>query len=168
MNRLTSIQSAVAGANQLPQAFAYQKEFYHPSAVAFSAPGWAFFGALKGQPYYSPGPMSAANDALGNLTQNHNSSLRAGARRPKLPPRASPQRGNYTLPIRNPGLRCAPPGLDYAAPSGLLADGNLTSDSLWSYAWDAENRLIAMENKLASLPGTSLKRLQTIPTNRST
>jgi hypothetical protein len=30
LNRLTAIQSAVAGANQLPQAFAFQKEFYKP------------------------------------------------------------------------------------------------------------------------------------------
>jgi RHS repeat-associated protein len=36
------------------------------------------------------------------------------------------------------------------------ADGNLASDSLWSYTWDAENRLLAMESKLASLPGTNL------------
>jgi uncharacterized protein RhaS with RHS repeats len=36
------------------------------------------------------------------------------------------------------------------------ADGNLTNDSLWSYTWDAENRLLAMETKLASLPSTNL------------
>ena len=100
--------------------------------------------------------MSAANEALGNLTQNHHSSFRAGARRPGLPPRACPKRGDNILPIRNPGLRCAPPGLDYSAPSGLSNDGNLTNDSLWSYTWDAENRLLAMESKLASLPSTNL------------
>ena len=33
-----------------------------------------------------------------------------------------------------------------AAPANLAydADGNLTLDSLWSYQWDAENRLVAM------------------------
>jgi hypothetical protein len=38
VNRLASIQSAVAGANQLPQAFAFQKEFDKRWAVASSEP----------------------------------------------------------------------------------------------------------------------------------
>ncbi|AHF92924.1 type IV secretion protein Rhs [Opitutaceae bacterium TAV5] len=29
------------------------------------------------------------------------------------------------------------------------ADGNLTEDGLWDYTWDAENRLVAMETRLA-------------------
>jgi YD repeat-containing protein len=28
---------------------------------------------------------------------------------------------------------------------GYDDDGNLTSDARWTYTWDAENRLIAME-----------------------
>lgn len=38
-------------------------------------------------------------------------------------------------------------------------DGNLLSDGRWSYAWDGENRLIAMES-YASAPADSKKRLE--------
>lgn len=38
------------------------------------------------------------------------------------------------------------------------ADGNLTSDGRWSYSWDAENRLVAMQS-LASGPDASKRQL---------
>jgi RHS repeat-associated protein len=38
-------------------------------------------------------------------------------------------------------------------------DGNLTSDGLWSYAWDAENRLTSIESS-AALPAAKRKRLE--------
>ncbi|MCE9616133.1 MAG: hypothetical protein K8T26_17815 [Lentisphaerae bacterium] len=38
------------------------------------------------------------------------------------------------------------------------ADGNLTADGLWTYTWDAENRLMAMES-LASVAAAHHKRL---------
>jgi YD repeat-containing protein len=37
-------------------------------------------------------------------------------------------------------------------------DGNLTSDGRWTYTWDAENRLTAMET-LASVPAAARKKL---------
>lgn len=46
------------------------------------------------------------------------------------------------------------------------ADGNLTADARWTYTWDAENRLIAMETKVGAvvpngpLPVTERKRLE--------
>jgi RHS repeat-associated protein len=40
------------------------------------------------------------------------------------------------------------------------ADGNLTGDGLWSYAWDAENRLVGMETSPeAALAGVPRKKL---------
>ncbi|MEQ1749155.1 MAG: hypothetical protein ABL974_07010, partial [Prosthecobacter sp.] len=39
-------------------------------------------------------------------------------------------------------------------------DGNLTADAHWTYAWDAENRLIAMEEKTIASDGPSRKRLE--------
>lgn len=40
-------------------------------------------------------------------------------------------------------------------------DGNLTADARWSYTWDAENRLIAMEtNSLASAIGVTKQKLE--------
>jgi RHS repeat-associated protein len=39
------------------------------------------------------------------------------------------------------------------------ADGNLTSDSLWSYTWDAENRLVKQEST-SGLPAAGKRRLE--------
>ncbi len=39
------------------------------------------------------------------------------------------------------------------------ADGNLTSDGRWTYSWDAENRLIAMES-MSSVPSVVKTRLE--------
>jgi len=38
------------------------------------------------------------------------------------------------------------------------ADGNMTGDSLWTYGWDAENRLISMTN-VSTIPITAQRRL---------
>lgn len=39
------------------------------------------------------------------------------------------------------------------------ADGNLTNDGRWTYTWDAENRLVAMESK-AGIPPAAQQRLE--------
>jgi RHS repeat-associated protein len=39
-------------------------------------------------------------------------------------------------------------------------DGNLTADARWTYVWDAENRLIAMEEKTIASNGPARKRLE--------
>ncbi len=39
-------------------------------------------------------------------------------------------------------------------------DGNLTSDARWTYVWDAENRIIAMEEKTIAGSGPARKRLE--------
>src|SRR5690606_653059 len=38
-------------------------------------------------------------------------------------------------------------------------DGNLTSDGRWTYTWDAENRLIAMES-ISTVPTAAKKKLE--------
>ncbi len=40
------------------------------------------------------------------------------------------------------------------------ADGNLTNDSRWSYTWDAENRLVAVETDPSKVGETSVPRLK--------
>ncbi len=35
-------------------------------------------------------------------------------------------------------------------------DGNLTSDGRWTYTWDAENRLIAMQSAISNQPSKIL------------
>ncbi len=40
------------------------------------------------------------------------------------------------------------------------ADGNLTSDGVWTYGWDGENRLITMTNVMASIADTNRLRLE--------
>ena len=42
---------------------------------------------------------------------------------------------------------------------GYDADGNLTHDGKWSYTWDGENRLIALQS-LATIPDAAKRRLQ--------
>ena len=42
---------------------------------------------------------------------------------------------------------------------GYDADGNLTNDSLWSYTWDAENRLVKQES-VSNLPVAGKRRIE--------
>lgn len=44
----------------------------------------------------------------------------------------------------------------FAQTFGYDDDGNLTHDSVWDYAWDAENRLITMEHRSEVMGGTML------------
>jgi YD repeat-containing protein len=39
-------------------------------------------------------------------------------------------------------------------------DGNFTSDGHWTYSWDAENRLTAMEEKTSTRQPSGLKEWQ--------
>ena len=47
-----------------------------------------------------------------------------------------------------------------AAMNYLDDDGNLTSDGLWDYTWEAENQLTAMTMKLGLPTGMIRKRLE--------
>ena len=57
------------------------------------------------------------------------------------------------------GLRYVPPA---AESFSLDDDGNLTADARWAYTWDAENRLIAAEERSTGIPA----RPSTLPRQR--
>ena len=225
VNRLTAIQSAVAGANQLPQAFGYQYNAASQRQRVTLADGscWRYeydsLGQVKsGKKYWADGtPVAGQQFEYGHDDIGNRSDAKVGGdeRGASLRPasysantlnqyssRTNPgavdvlgqalvsatvtvnsnatYRKNdyfhYPLAVANSGGPLAQSVTVTASLNGTNAtpgtgyvlvpqaqetfqydsDGNLTNDSLWSYTWDAENRLLAMESKLASLPSTSL------------
>ena len=60
--------------------------------------------------------------------------------------------------LHQPLFQWPEPTSAYSLQSSYDANGNLTSDGLWNYTWDAENRLTAAESR-SGVPAASRQRL---------